>query len=47
MSEYRIINICQTTIEIINCIQKGASLITTQRGSKENVYLFEHQDHRN
>ena len=28
MSQYRIISTCQRTVNIINCTQKGASVIT-------------------
>ena len=46
MSQYRIINICQRTINIINCAQEGASLVTKQRAvKKKNAYLFKHQGH--
>ena len=48
MSQYRIFSICQRTINIINCAQEGASLISKQRAvKKKNAYLFQHQGHRN
>ena len=37
MSQYRIINIWQRTVEIIDCIQEGASLIRKQRKVKKNI----------
>ena len=40
--------ICQRTINIINCTQEGASLISKQGAvKKKNVYLFQHQGHMN
>ena len=48
MSQYRIISICQRTINIINCAQDGASLITRQGAvKKKNAHLFQHQGHTN
>ena len=48
MSQYRIISICQRTINIFNCAQEGASLISKQGAvKKKNVYLFQHQGHTN
>ena len=48
MSQYRIISICQRTINIFNCPQEGASLISKQGAvKKKNAYLFQHQGHRN
>ena len=48
MSQYRIISICQRTINIFNCAQEGASLISKQGAvKKKNAYLFQHQGHRN
>ena len=46
MSQYRIISICQRTINIVNCAQEGESLISKQGAvKKKNAYLFQHQDH--
>ena len=48
MSEYRIISICQRTINIINCAQEGVSLISKQGTvKKKNACLFQHHGHRN
>ena len=43
MSQYRIISICQRTINTINYAQESASLIT-KRGAvkKKNAYLLQH-----
>ena len=48
MSQYRIISICQRTINIIKCAQEVASL-TIKRGAlkEKNAYFFQHQGHRN
>ena len=41
MSQYRIISIChQRTINIINCAQEGASLITKQEAVKKKKSAF-------
>ena len=48
MSQYRIISICQRDINIINCAQDGASLITKERAvEKKNEYLIQHQGRTN
>ena len=48
MSQCRIISIYERTINIINCAQDGASLITKQGTvKKKNAYLLQHQDHTN
>ena len=48
MSQYQIISICQRDINIINCAQEGASLITKERAlEKKNEYLIQHQGHIN
>ena len=49
MSQYRIISICQRTINIFNCAQECASLISIQRAvkKKKNAYLLQHQGHSN
>ena len=39
MSQYQIISICQKTINIINCVQEGASLITKQGAAKKKHIL--------
>ena len=46
MSQYRIISICQRTINIINCPQGGASLISKQGAVKKKMRI-QHQGHRN
>ena len=46
MSQYRVISICRRAISIINCAQKGASLISKQGAvKKKNAYFFQHQGH--
>ena len=48
MSQYRIINICQRTINVITRAQEGASMITKQETKKKkNAYLFQHLGHTN
>ena len=48
MSQYCITNISQRTINIINCAQEGASLITEQGAVKEkNANLLQPQGHTN
>ena len=47
MSQYRIISIFQRTVNIINCAQEGASLITYQGVVKKSAYLFQHSGHTN
>ena len=48
MSQYRIISICQRTINVINCAQEAASLISkTGPVKKKKANLFQHQGHRN
>ena len=47
MSQYRIISICQRTINIFNCAQVVTSLITKQETIKKNLYLFQYQSHTN
>ena len=39
MSQYRIISICQRTINIINCAQEGASLISKQGAVKKKMRI--------
>ena len=39
MSQYCIIRICQRAINIINCAQEGASLITEQGVVKEKMRI--------
>ena len=39
MSQYRIISICQRTINIINCAQEGASFITKQGAVKKKIQI--------
>ena len=39
MSQYRIISICQRNINIINCTQECASLITKQEAVKKKMYV--------
>ena len=44
----RVVSICQRTINIINCAQEGASLITKEGVvKKKNANLFQHQGHTN
>ena len=38
-SQYRIISICQRTINIINCAQEGASLISKQGAVKKKMRI--------
>ena len=46
MSQYRIISICQRTINIINCAQEGASLTTKQGAVKEkSVFVSTSMSH--
>ena len=40
MSQNRIISICQRTINIINCAQEGASLITEQEAVKKQMRIY-------
>ena len=48
MGQYRIISICQRAINMINCTQERASLISKKRAvKKKNAYLFQHQGNRN
>ena len=39
MSQYRIISICQRTINIISCAQEGASLISKQGAVKKKICI--------
>ena len=39
MSQYRIISICQRTINIFNCAQEGASLISKQGAVKKKMHI--------
>ena len=39
MSQNRIISICQRNINIINCAQEGASLITEQEAVKKQMRI--------
>ena len=39
MSQYRIISICQRTINVINCAREGASLISKQRVVKTKMRI--------
>ena len=39
MSQYRIISICQRTINIIKCAQEGASLISKQGAVKKKMRI--------
>ena len=39
MSQYRIFSICQRTINIINCAQEGASLISKQGAVKKKMHI--------
>ena len=39
MSQYRIISFCKRTINIINCAQEGASLITKQGPVKKQMCI--------
>ena len=39
MSQYRIISICQRTINIIDCAQVSASLITKQGAVKKKMRI--------
>ena len=47
MSQYRINSICQRTINIINCAQEGASLISKHGAVKKKIRIKKHQGHRN
>ena len=47
MSQYRITSIGQRTINIINCAQESASLISKQGAVKRKMCLFQHQGLRN
>ena len=48
MSQYRIISICQRTINIFNCPQEGASLISKRGAVKKKMRnLFQNQGHTN
>ena len=40
ISKFRIISICQRTINIINCAQEGASLITKQGAAKKKMHIY-------
>ena len=40
MSQYRIISICQRTINIINCAQEGVSFISKQEAVKKMRICF-------
>ena len=40
MGQYRIISIYQRAINIINCTQEGASLISKQRAVKKKKCVF-------
>ena len=40
MSQYRIISICQRTINIINCTQEGAPLISKQGLVKKKMGIY-------
>ena len=40
MSQYRIISICQRDINIIDCAQEGASLITKERAIEKKKRVF-------
>ena len=39
MSQYRIISICERTINFINCTQEGASLISKQGAVKKKIRI--------
>ena len=39
MSQYRIIGICQRTINVINCAQEGASLISKIGAVKKKMHI--------
>ena len=43
MSQYQTSRICQRTINISNCAQKGTCLITKKETGKKDAYLFQHQ----
>ena len=36
----RVVSICQRTINIINCAQEGASLITKEGAVKKNIRIY-------
>ena len=40
MSQVQIISNCQKTINIIHCVQEGASLIITQRTVKKEMHCL-------
>ena len=40
MRQYQVVSICQRAINIINCAQEGASLISKQGAVKKKMRIF-------